>query len=115
MESLRAHICWSWICLPAGFADQSTAEIATLKEKKGDMPDPLADFIHTHAPHLASEVTEDTPLLEQGLLDSLGLMRLVAFLERQYHLVVPEEQIIPRNFRSLASIRKLIDNLLPDK
>jgi acyl carrier protein len=73
--------------------------------------DPLAEFIRTHAPHLASDVTEDTPLLEQGLLDSLGLMKLVAFLERRYRLAVPEEQITPDNFRSLATIRRLIDSL----
>jgi acyl carrier protein len=73
--------------------------------------DPLTDYIHAHAPHLASEVAEDTPLLEQGLLDSLGLMKLIAFLERRYRLVVPEEEITPDNFRSLASIRKLIASL----
>ena len=73
--------------------------------------DPLAEFICTHAPHLASEVTEDTPLLEQGLLDSLGLMKLVALLERRYRLVVPDEAITPDNFRSLATIRRLIDSL----
>jgi acyl carrier protein len=73
--------------------------------------DPLAEYIRTHAPHLASEVTEETPLLEQGLLDSLGLMTLVAFLERRYKLSVPEEQITPDNFRNLASIRALIGRL----
>ena len=44
------------------------------------MFDPLTEFIRTHAPHLAADVAEDTPLLEQGLLDSLSLMKLVAFL-----------------------------------
>ena len=77
--------------------------------------DPLSEYIRTHAPHLASEAIEDTPLLEQGLLDSLGLMKLVAFLERRYQLVVPEEEIAPDNFRSLAAIRKLIDSLSPKK
>lgn len=75
------------------------------------MSDPLTEYICTHAPHLASEVTEDTPLLEQGLLDSLSLMKLIAFLERQYRLMVPEEEITPDNFKSLATIRRLIDSL----
>ena len=76
------------------------------------MSDPLTEFIRTHAPHLAAaDVAEDTPLLEQGLLDSLSLMKLVAFLERRYRLVVPEEEITPDNFTSLAAIRKLIDSL----
>jgi|GraSoiStandDraft_4_1057263.scaffolds.fasta_scaffold3773335_1 acyl carrier protein len=79
------------------------------------MSDPLAEYIRTHAPHLASEVYEDTPLLEQGLLDSLGLMKLIAFLEHNYRFVVPEEEITPDNFKSLATIRRLIDNLSTKK
>lgn len=73
--------------------------------------DPLAEYIRAHAPHLATEVNEDTLLLEQGFLDSLGLITLVAFLERHHKLVVPEEQITPDNFRSLAAIRGLIARL----
>jgi acyl carrier protein len=80
-----------------------------------DMSDPLTEYIRIYAPHLASDVTEDTLLLEQGLLDSLGLMKLVAFLERQYRLVVPEEEITSDNFASLATIRKLIDRLSAEK
>jgi acyl carrier protein len=79
------------------------------------MSDPLTEYIRTHAPHLASGVSEETPLLEQGLLDSLALMKLVAFLERQYRLAVPDEEIVPDNFRSLATIRKLIDSLSGNK
>jgi 2-hydroxymuconate-semialdehyde hydrolase len=77
--------------------------------------DPLAEFICAHAPHLAFEVSDDTPLLEEGLLNSLGLIKLVALLERRYGLVVPEEEITPANFRSLATIRRLIASLISAK
>lgn len=73
--------------------------------------DPLTEFIHTHAPHLASQVTEEASLLEQGLLDSLTLMKLIAFLEHRYRLVVPENDITPENFKNLAAIRNLITSL----
>ena len=75
------------------------------------MRDPLTDYIHTHAPHLADNVTDDTQLLAEGLLDSMSLMKLVAFLERRHNLIVPDEAITPENFSSLAAIRKLIDGL----
>jgi acyl carrier protein len=80
-----------------------------------DMSDPLTEYALAHAPQLASGVTDDTPLLEQGLLDSLGLVKLVAFLERRYKLVVPDEEITPDNFRTLATIRKLIGSLSAQK
>lgn len=75
------------------------------------MADPLTEYIRDHAPHLASGVTDETPLLEQGLLDSLALMRLIAFLERRYGLELPEEEITPENFGTLSSIRELIATL----
>ncbi|HTU46900.1 MAG TPA: acyl carrier protein [Bryobacteraceae bacterium] len=75
------------------------------------MSDPIQEFILIHAPHLASDVSEDTPLFEEGLLDSLGLMKLVAFLERKYQLIVPEEQITPESFRDFHSIRNLLQSL----
>lgn len=76
-----------------------------------NMSDPLTEFAHVHAPQLTAGVSEDTPLLEQGLLDSLGLMKLIAFLEKQYRLVVPDEEITPDNFKTLGTIRKLIHGL----
>jgi acyl carrier protein len=75
------------------------------------MSDPLDEYTRVHARHLASGVDADTPLLEQGLLDSLGLMKLVAFLERHYEIVVPDEEMTPSNFRTLTAIRKLIERL----
>lgn len=75
------------------------------------MTDPLTDFIQNNALHLSVEVTEDTPLLESGLLDSLLLMNLIAFLERKYGIEIPDEKVVPENFDSLRSIRLLITRL----
>lgn len=74
--------------------------------------DPLTDYILTHAPHLAVDAAEDTPLLEEGLLDSLGLMKLIAFLERRYQIEVPDEELQYNNFKNLGAVRTLIDRLI---
>lgn len=79
------------------------------------MSDPLLEYARAHAPHLASGVSEETLLLEQGLLDSLGLVKLIAFLERRYQLTVPDEEITPENFRNLVAIRRLIGTLSAKK
>lgn len=77
------------------------------------MNDPLTDFIQSNSSHLRIEVTEDTQLLAQGLLDSLLLMRLIAFLERRFGIDLPEEEAVPENFETLRSIRSLIARLGP--
>jgi acyl carrier protein len=72
------------------------------------MIDPLTDFIQSNAAHLLTEVTEDTPLFKQGLLDSLLLMKFIAFLERKYRIDIPDEAIVPENFETLRSIRSFL-------
>ena len=51
---------------------------------------------------------EKTDLLEQGVIDSLSLLRLVTFLEENCRIVVPDEEMVPENFRSLAAIQAFV-------
>lgn len=76
-----------------------------------DTHDPFTEFVHRHAPHLVGRITEDTLLIEQGLLNSLLLVTLVAFLERTYRITVPDEEIVPDNFANLPAIRALVQRL----
>jgi acyl carrier protein len=48
-------------------------------------------------------------LLEQGIIDSLGLMKLITFMEQAFHLQVNDEEIIPENFQCLNNMVKLIE------
>jgi acyl carrier protein len=51
---------------------------------------------------------EGMDLIEQGVIDSLSLLRLVNFLEQSCQILVPDEEIVPDNFRSLAAIETFI-------
>jgi peptidyl carrier protein len=55
------------------------------------------------------ELTEDFPLLENRVIDSLGLFRIVGFLETEFGVVLPDEKIVPASFSSLRSIAALVD------
>jgi len=47
----------------------------------------------------------DESLLEAGLIDSTGVLELVAFLERRFDIRIPDEDMLPEN---LDSIRGLV-------
>ena len=47
---------------------------------------------------------DDTALMDTGLIDSLGVIEIVAFCEESLGCVVPPEEIEPDAFRSLASL-----------
>ena len=49
-------------------------------------------------------VSEDDDLLRSGLVDSLGIMQLVWFIEKEFALDVPAEDVTIENFQSVAKI-----------
>jgi acyl carrier protein len=49
-------------------------------------------------------LSNDTPLLEGGVLDSLSLLRLVVFLEERFKVTVGEADLLPENFDTVNAI-----------
>jgi acyl carrier protein len=47
---------------------------------------------------------DDTSFLETGLIDSMGIMELVAFLEKTFRIKIDDHELIPRNLDSLNQI-----------
>jgi acyl carrier protein len=43
-------------------------------------------------------------LLEKGIIDSTGVLELVAFLETQYAITVEDDEVTPGNLDSLESL-----------
>ena len=56
-----------------------------------------------------SSLGGDDSLLESGTIDSVGVMRLVAFLEKSYGISVGDDDLMPENFDSLAAISAFIE------
>jgi acyl carrier protein len=45
---------------------------------------------------------DDSPFLEEGIIDSTGIMELVAFFEQEFSLSIGDEELIPENLGSIA-------------
>jgi acyl carrier protein len=52
------------------------------------------------------KLSDETPLLT--IIDSLGLMHLVAFLEEQFDIRIEDGDVTPDNFGTLASLGALV-------
>jgi acyl carrier protein len=57
------------------------------------------------------QVTETTPLIEAGLIDSIGLMQIVAHIEERTGVHVPDDEITPDNFATVATIDAMVSRL----
>jgi acyl carrier protein len=56
-----------------------------------------------------SVIGDDDQLIESGIIDSLGVMTMLLFLEEQFSLQIPGEDLVPENFASISSIATLVE------
>ncbi len=69
----------------------------------------LRSFLREELSDRGGPLPGDTaPLLESGIVDSLGVLRLLAFIESRFRLRLPESDLHPGNFESLAAISGLV-------
>ena len=59
-----------------------------------------------------NNVTNDRALLESGILDSLGILDIVTFIEATYEINVIDDDLIPENFQTINHIVEFIKKKL---
>jgi len=47
---------------------------------------------------------EDEDLLSSGILDSLGILQIVAFIENTFGIRIPDEDVVFDNFQSVNAM-----------
>jgi len=52
---------------------------------------------------------DDDSFMENGLLDSTGILELIMFLENTFNIKVDDEEIIPENLDSLDRLESFIN------
>jgi acyl carrier protein len=54
------------------------------------------------------KLADDTPLLGSGVIDSIGVIELVSFLQTTFAFTIGDEEIVERNLGTLASIGRFV-------
>jgi acyl carrier protein len=87
-----------------------------MPSKEGFMSDTtsvIREFlINSDQPIDAVELDRSNDLLEDGLLDSLGLMVVVQFLTDHYSVEFQPNEIVPENFATVEAMAALVDGKL---
>lgn len=63
-----------------------------------------ASFLHGDGKSLV----DDDSLFASGIIDSLGILRLVSFLEQKFNIEITDEEMIPENFETINKMRDFI-------
>ena len=53
-------------------------------------------------------ISADDPLLLSGLVDSMGVMRLISHLETHFSIKIPPEDVTIENFATAAEIARYV-------
>jgi acyl carrier protein len=71
----------------------------------------IHEFISRELLHDAQEtpLNDDDQLIESGIIDSLGIMTMLSFLEEEFSLQLPNEDLVPENFASISTIVALVE------
>lgn len=60
-------------------------------------------------------LADDTPLLAAGVLDSIGVLELVEFLQREYGVTVADDDMTEQNLGSLNGIVAYVTSLRAER
>jgi acyl carrier protein len=47
---------------------------------------------------------DNTSFLDEGIIDSTGILELVSFLEEEFSIIVEDEELIPENLDSINNV-----------
>ena len=69
----------------------------------------LTDFIGKQILHgRAVTLNNDLDLLSAGIIDSLGILRMVAFMEEELGIKVPDEDVVFENFQNIQCMARYV-------
>ena len=78
--------------------------------KMETVTDRIRDHLAEHFPAARTRRLDlDESLLTNGILDSLGVLDVVAFLESEFKITVTDEDLLPENFESLGRLTAFVE------
>lgn len=57
-----------------------------------------------------TDLSDDDSLFSKGIIDSLGVLELVASLEEKFNVLIAEEDLVPENFESIANLSTFVQS-----
>jgi acyl carrier protein len=73
--------------------------------------DRIRNFLIGHFP-LARQVGNEDRLLGNGVIDSLGVLEIVTFLEQEFNISVGDDDLLPENFQSISQLTAFVERKL---
>jgi acyl carrier protein len=81
--------------------------------EKSKIIDSVRQFIFNQFPTARQRSLADTdPLLESGIIDSMGVLDVVGFIEAEFKITIDDEDLTPENFQNIRQISAFVEKTL---
>ena len=82
-----------------------------------ELKETIKKFINSHfLKEVGLEtINDDVSFLEEGVIDSVGVLELVAFIEDTFNLRVEDEELVPENLDSVNKLVAFVQSKLENK
>jgi acyl carrier protein len=87
---------------------ETSIGLPSVEAQVGSIQSDIRHFIANELGREVMMVADGESLLEAGVIDSLGVLELVKFIEQRYGLNVSEDEMMPENFDTLNAIAAFI-------
>lgn len=77
--------------------------------EKNNISEQIRGFIIERFP-LAdkNKFSNETALLDSGLIDSLGILDVVEFVERKFEILLTDDELVPENFQTVQHLAEFL-------
>lgn len=60
----------------------------------------------------SGDLRDDDSFLDKGIIDSTGVLELVAFLEERFHIRIEDRELVPDNLDSINNLVTFVETKL---
>lgn len=80
-------------------------------EMQATVSDRIREFVRSRFPLARNlDFSDEDSLLDAGVIDSLGILDLVGFLEETFGLQASDDDLNPENFDSIATLVRFVES-----
>src|SRR2546427_3781771 len=92
------------------FPAMGTLQTEVTNQSSSSVKDQIREFVRENLASVKgiSSFTDQEPLTENGIIDSLGIFRLVSFLEDAFGVTLGDEEITADNLKSIDIIEQFV-------
>ena len=73
--------------------------------------DDLIRYIQTNLLQDSGTLDPEESLIDRGIVDAIGLMQIMQFVETNEGVRIPDHMVIPENFQSVTAIEQMVEKL----